>query len=166
MVIYTKDKIMYKIKLKYILSSVRLMLILFSLSIILFILSNLISIQIDWDILGIVVFIYLLPGIYLFIEYFIYSYNKKISIDFLTREITINGNAILSFEDIESIEKICSYPFAERRRVWLTSDTFFYYKVSLVNKDVLIITSFISDSIFTQKNQVKIRKKIIPSILF
>jgi hypothetical protein len=156
---------MLRPKLKYIIKTIRLLLLLFSLPMGLYFVDIFIKIHINWSVLIIVVFIYSIPSIYLFGEYTLFSFNKKLIIDFLKKQIIINEDSIFTFEEISNIEKVCSYPFAERRRMWLSSDTFFFYKINFKNGKSIVFTSFMCDTFFSQNSKLKVVKRILPSIL-
>ncbi len=106
----------------------------------------------------------------MYVQYLSYSLKRKISMDiYHRREITFSHKKTTktySFDDIESITKVCSIRNAENRTPWIPSDSFFFILIKTKSGDTIILTSLMIDNTFHLPNfKIKIKKRILPFIL-
>lgn len=102
----------------------------------------------EFDIIVFVIMlVFLIPPFILYLQYLYYSLNVLIDLDYTKKIITYkkkHKTEGMSFKSIVSIEKVCSFPEAEQRIRWLSTDSFFYFQINLDNNEKIIIPCFIT----------------------
>lgn len=106
----------------------------------------------------------------MYLQYLSYSLKRKISMDiYYRREITFSHKKTTktySFDDVESITKVCSIRNAENKTPWIPSDSFFFTLIKTKSGDTIILTSLMIDNTFQLPNfKIEIKKRILPFIL-
>ncbi len=150
---------MYRIKFKYALSSLRYLILVWTLPIFL-ILFGFQNIQLD--IVFYTLAIFSLPALLIFLQYLVLSFNVRIEVDNLGKKIISNKEGVFFFENIEEIDLVCSFPHGERRRKWMLTDYFYFYTIKFQNGKRIIITSLMCKELYISHKQIRIRKKFIP----
>ncbi len=84
-----------------------------------------------------------LPGLAFYIRQLQLSLGVELLVDMETRSITLasrRGSTKVSFDEIQTVKMISSYPVAENRIRWMSTDYFFYFAIELLNQQVIIVT--------------------------
>lgn len=150
---------MYRIKFKYVLSTNRYLMLVWTLPVFLILLGKQ---NIQFDIVFYTLAIFSLPTLLIFLQYLVLSFNVTIEVDNLGKKIIFNKERVYSFENIEEIDLVCSFPHGERRRKVMLTDYFYFYTIKFRNGKRIIITSLMCKEFYISHKQIRIRKKIIP----
>ncbi len=112
--------------------------------------------------------IYILPLIFLHINYMRYNKGSKLMIeDTLVKFYFKRRKIDFSITDVTYISINMSVTLFEKRIRWFFWDELFYYKIHLKNGSSILITCFLCDDLLKHFPNVEIRRKkqIFPKVL-
>jgi hypothetical protein len=158
----------HKIKLKYFLKTFEITLLILLGIAVYFLLDELHFTKLHYNSLLIVGIVSAGPSILLLIEYLYFS--LKIRINIQGNDVTIFKNSLIlnyKYSDIIHVTKFCSYPYSQgRKRIYISTDSFYFLKIKMTDGKEFIITSLMTDLKNTQFKIDKVEGRFIASIIF
>jgi hypothetical protein len=111
--------------------------------------------------------LFLIPQLILHFDYYLKNKGDILFYDPEGRWIKIDHkevSSIFSFDDINLVERVKSYPLAEDRMQWFPWDSYNYSVIHLKNGQKFLVTSLLVPNIDLpiESNKIKLRKTFYP----